>query len=719
MVTPVPEHINFPKEEENVIELWNKLDAFKSSVKQSEGKPRYVFYDGPPFATGLPHYGHILAGTIKDIVPRWAHMSGYHVERRFGWDTHGLPVEFEIDKTLGIRGPDDVYKMGIKAYNNECRKIVMRYSGEWKNIVTRLGRWIDFENDYKTFYPTFMESVWWVFKQLYNKGLVYRGVKVMPYSTACNTPLSNFESGQNYKDVVDPAIVISFPLDEDPKVSLLAWTTTPWTLPSNMSLCVNPELNYVKVEEKSTKNIYIIMEARLSAVFKKPDEYKILSSFKGKTLENKTYKPIFPYFAQYKKKGAFRVLCDGYVTEESGTGVVHQAPYFGEDDHRVGLAYGIIRRDGDIVCPLDASGRFTEPVKDFVGQYVKDADKNIVKNLKAAGRLIRESTTKHSYPFCWRSDTPLIYRAVPSWFVRVEPLSDKLLQCNSETYWVPDFVKEKRFGNWLRDARDWAVSRNRYWGTPIPLWISDDGEEVVCVGSIKELEELSGTKVNDLHREVVDEITIPSALGKGQLKRVTEVFDCWFESGSMPYAQSHYPFENKKVFEDNFPADFIAEGVDQTRGWFYTLLVLSTTLFGKPPFKNVIVNGLVLAADGQKMSKRKKNYPDPIEVVNKYGADALRLYLINSPVVRAENLRFKEEGVKDVLKDVFLPWYNAYRFLTQNIIMFEKETNESYGYDLNKKLQPKNTMDRWILSFTQSLVKFVKSEMKGKSWLNI
>lgn len=637
------------------------------------------------------------------------------MERRFGWDCHGLPIEYEIDKTLGIKGPDDVRAMGIAAYNSECRKIVSRYADEWRKQVARLGRWIDFDNDYKTMYPWFMESVWWVFKQLYVKSLVYRGVKVMPFSTQCNTPLSNFESGQNYKEVVDPAVVVSFPLCSDQTVSLIAWTTTPWTLPSNLALCVNPTSDYIKVECAKTSKKYILMEARLSVLFKKPTEYKVIARLKGKELEGEHYVPLFDYFVdKMKPNGAFRVLTDGYVTEESGTGVVHQAPYFGEDDHRVCLAAKIIFKDGDIVCPVDESGRFTREVTHFAGQYVKDADKEIIKHLKKQERLVSSSTTKHNYPFCWRSDTPLIYKAVPSWFVKVEQASQKLLKNNADTYWVPDFVKEKRFGNWLKDARDWAISRNRYWGTPIPLWISDDGEEIICVGSIQELEELSGQKITDLHREFIDQIEIPSKMGKGTLKRVSEVFDCWFESGSMPYAQNHYPFENKAAFEKNFPADFIAEGIDQTRGWFYTLLVLSTLLFDRAPFKNLIVNGMVLAADGQKMSKRKKNYPDPILVVDQYGADALRLYLVNSPVVRAENLRFKEDGVRDILKDCFLPWYNAYRFLIQNIEVYSKDTNEQFKLYSLKRLAPENYMDKWILSFTQSLVKFVKAEMKGK-----
>ncbi|XP_054866468.1 LOW QUALITY PROTEIN: isoleucine--tRNA ligase, cytoplasmic [Amphiprion ocellaris] len=711
MVEPVPESISFPSEEETILKLWQEKDCFQECLKQSKNRPRYTFYDGPPFATGLPHYGHILAGTIKDIVTRFAHQSGFHVDRRFGWDCHGLPVEYEIDKTLGIKGPEDVAKMGIAEYNKQCRNIVMRYSNEWETSVMRMGRWIDFKSDYKTLYPWFMETVWWVFKQLYDKGLVYRGVKVMPFSTACNTPLSNFESHQNYKDVQDPSVIVNFPLVESEDVSLIAWTTTPWTLPSNLALCVNPEFLYVKVKDNTTDKTYIMMEARLGALFKSESEYTLLDKFPGKMLKGKKYKPLFTYFAKCEEKGAFQVVMDNYVKEEEGTGVVHQAPYFGADDYRVCTEYNIIQRDQVPICPVDASGCFTSEVTDFAGQYVKDADKNIIKWLKEKGRLVNASSFKHSYPFCWRSDTPLIYKAVPSWFVRVEHMVEKLLDNNAKCYWVPEFVREKRFGNWLRDARDWAISRNRYWGTPIPLWVSDDFEEVVCVGSVAELEELTGVKVTDLHRESIDSLTIPSRCGKGSLRRITEVFDCWFESGSMPYAQVHYPFENRKEFEDTFPADFIAEGIDQTRGWFYTLLVLSTALFGKPPFKNVIVNGLVLASDGQKMSKRKKNYPDPGLIVQSYGADALRLYLINSPVVRAENLRFKEEGVRDVLKDVFLPWYNAYRFLVQNVQRLQKEDEIQFLYNESTAKQSDNIMDKWIQSFTQSLIQFFKAEM--------
>ncbi|ESO01625.1 hypothetical protein HELRODRAFT_81400, partial [Helobdella robusta] len=716
MQPEIPENISFPTIEEEVLAFWKKVKAFETSYELSKGRPRYTFYDGPPFATGLPHYGHILAGTVKDIVTRWAHQSGYQVERRFGWDCHGLPVEYEIDKQLGIKSPKDVLDLGIDKYNAECRKIVMRYASEWEEIVTRLGRWIDFKNDYKTMYPWFMESIWWVFKQLYDKGLVYKGFKVMPFSTACNTPLSNFESGQNYKDVDDPSVVVGFPLLDDPSVEFVAWTTTPWTLPSNMALCVNPELTYVKVKDLKLARTYIMMEDRLCQLFHKPEDYEIVERFPGAKLEGIEYTPLFDYFVEMKKNGAFKVLVDGYVSNESGTGIVHQAPYFGEDDYRISLRYNIINKDMNPICPIDMSGRFVEPVSHFIGQYVKEADKNIIKHLKEHHRLIQSQTHNHSYPFCWRlSDTPLIYRAVPSWFVRVEEFNEKLLQSNSASYWVPDFVKEKRFGNWLRDARDWAISRNRYWGTPIPIWMSDDGEEVVVVGSINELKMYTGkAEITDLHRENIDHLTIPSKRpNQPPLHRVPEVFDCWFESGSMPYAASHYPFEGKKEFDESFPGDFIAEGIDQTRGWFYTLLVLGTALFSKAPFKNLICHGLVLAADGEKMSKRKQNYPDPMHVVANYGADAIRLYLINSPVVRADNLRFKEAGVRDVLKDVFLPWYNAFKFLLQNIERLQREEGVVFEYHHSDDIEQENYMDRWIMSFTQSLIKFVHQEMKA------
>ena len=599
----------------------------------------FTFYDGPPFATGLPHYGHILAGTIKDTVTRYACMSGKSVERRAGWDCHGLPVEYEIDQTLNITHRDQVLEMGIDKYNETCRSIVTRYTKEWEETVTRLGRWIDFENDYKTMDPTFMESVWWVFAQLYDKQLVYQGYKVMPYSTACGTPLSNFEAGLNYKDVRDPAVVVSFPIVGDEEVSFVAWTTTPWTLPSNLALCVHPDMEYIKILDKTSNKKFILAKSRLSQLFPimnntkkwKPtmaaELYEIQEAMVGKDLVGKTYTPLFDYYAKTPEaKNYYRVLSDTYVTEDAGTGIVHQAPAFGEDDYRVCMAHEVIFKGADLPCPVDANGLFTDPVGEPVkGMHVKQADDTLLKMIKEAGRLVQKDNLDHSYPFCWRSDTPLIYKAVPSWFVKVEEIRDRLVANNKLTYWVPTSVGEGRFHSWLADARDWAVSRNRFWGTPIPIWTNKDMSEVVCISSIDQLAELSGVRVEDLHRETVDKVTIPSKKNPGTtLERVEEVFDCWFESGSMPYAQQHYPFENRRELEDNFPADFIAEGIDQTRGWFYTLLVLSTSLFGKPPFKNLIVNGLVLASDGQKMSKRKKNYPDPMEVVSKYGADALR-----------------------------------------------------------------------------------------------
>lgn len=719
MLETVQEKINFPEEEEKILKFWNEINAFVEAQKLSKGRPAYSFYDGPPFATGLPHYGHILAGTIKDIVTRYAYQNGFHVERRFGWDCHGLPVEYEIDKRNGFKGPEDIEKLGVANYNKLCRDIVMQYSQQWEFIVNRIGRWIDFRNDYKTMYPSFMESVWWAFSELWNKGLVYRGVKVMPYSTACCTPLSNFESGQNYKDVIDPAVVVKFRSVHDPNLYFLAWTTTPWTLPSNLALCVNPSMIYVKLKEQSTDHVYIMMESRIESFLKKDSEtlystrtetYEVIEKFKGETLYGLKYIPLFPYF-QYLTK-CFVVLTDNYVTSESGTGVVHQAPYFGEDDLRICLQYGLVTKDQEPVCPVNSVGHFVAPVTHFEGKYVKDADKDILKHLKNENKIFSVGNVNHKYPFCWRSETPLIYRAIPSWFIRVEHMTKNLLEANDSTYWVPEFVKEKRFANWLRDARDWAISRNRYWGTPIPLWVSEDFKEIVCVGSIAELERLTGTKVTDLHKESVDHLTIPSRNPKNPpLRRVPEVFDCWFESGSMPYAQVHYPFENYNQFHQQFPADFIAEGIDQTRGWFYTLLVVSTALFNKAPFKNLIVNGLVLASDGQKMSKSKKNFPDPMELINKYGADALRLYLIDSPVVRADKLRFREEGVRDVLKSVFLPWYNAYRFFVQNVEIMNSVHKDITLTFHDEKFTPINLMDKWIFSCLQSLNVFVRKEM--------
>lgn len=711
-------HFSFPIEEQKVLAYWREIDAFKTSLRQSkEGNRKpFSFYDGPPFATGLPHYGHLLAGTIKDVVTRHAHSTGHYVDRRFGWDCHGLPVEHEIDKKLKITGKDDVMRMGIKAYNAECRAIVMRYQEEWKAIVERMGRWIDFDGGYKTMNINFMETVWWVFSQLYKKGLVYRGMRVMPYSTGCTTPLSNFEASSDYREVPAPAVTVSFPIIEPSSeigASLLAWTTTPWTLPSNLGLCVHPDFTYINIKDEASGNLYWIHEGLLKTLYKDPKKARFskIKSKKGSELKGWRYEPLYSYFVKQFGERAFRVLNDTYVTSDSGTGIVHQAPAFGDDDHRVAVANGVIDKDEAPPCPIDECGRYTDEVQDYEGVYVKDADKPIQKELKERGRLVVQSTLRHQYPFCWRSGTPLIYKTIPSIFLKVENIQKQLTKNNQATRWVPTSIGEGRFGNWISNARDWNVSRNRYWGTPIPLWVSEDWEEVVCVSSVAELEELSGLKgITDLHREAIDHITIPSRKGNGQLKRVEEVFDCWFESGSMPYAQTHYPFEKKESFEASFPADFVSEGIDQTRGWFYTLLIIGTHLFDKAPWKNLIVSGLILAADGKKMSKSLKNYPDPNLVFEKYGADAVRLYLVNSPVVRADTLRFKEEGVKETLAQVFIPWLNSFRFFLGSVQLLEKDHGVKFVHREHAR-KSENVMDRWILARCQGLIQFVRQEM--------
>ena len=719
MFKPVSNKVQFPRMEEDVLKYWAEAEVFKKSLARNEGKERYKFYDGPPFATGLPHYGHLLAGTIKDIVPRYQTMRGKYVERRFGWDTHGLPIEALAQDALGVSGTPEIKALGVDKFNEQCRSMVLKYVSEWRKTVTRMGRWVDFDHDYKTMNPDFMETIWWVFKQLWNQGRVYRSHRIMPYSWKLSTPLSNFEAGSNYKDVQDPTVTVRTKaltaesaamkdlLAKEPTVYLLIWTTTPWTLPENLMMCAGAAIDYVAVRDVTddAKPVYIMAKARLPHIFKKPEQYEVVAEFKGTELKGTSYEPIFPYFADKKAEGAFRVLNDDYVTTDDGVGIVHIAPAYGEDDFRVCKEAGMLA----MVDPLDASCNFTDQVPEYAGRFCKDCDKDIIKRLKAEGRLVHQATITHSYPFCDRTDTPLIYRAIDAWYVKVEDLHDQLVANNNGVHWTPAYVGDKRFGNWLKDARDWNISRNRFWGSCIPVWVNDtDPEDMICVGSIKELEELSGVKVTDLHKHYVDKIVITKN-GK-TYHRTPEVLDCWFESGSMPYAQQHYMGgadgkPDLETFKDFFPADFIAEGLDQTRGWFYTLMLLGTMLFGKSPYRNVVVNGLVLAEDGKKMSKRLKNYPDPTLMLDTYGADAIRLYMIYSPVVRAENLKFSENGVKQILRDLLIPWWNAYSF-------FVTYANVD-GFHDEEVVVPDspNVLDRWICSSMETLIADVTAAM--------
>lgn len=698
---PVASDASLPKMEEEILAFWDAHDTFAKSLAQTKDGPLYSFYDGPPFATGLPHYGHLLAGTIKDIVPRYWTMRGYHVPRRFGWDTHGLPVEQEINKQLGVATRREVLALGVDTYNEACRGIVKRYTSEWKTTVRRVGRWVDMDNAYFTMDPTFMQSVWWVFKRLWDEGLIYEGYKVVPYSIGISSPLSNFESRLNMREnVQDPSLTIAFSAVGEENLLLLAWTTTPWTLPSNLALAVSRDFAYVRVREEATGKRYILAAARLDAVFPQRAGVHVEAEFPGSELLGMRYEPLFPYFADKAKEGAFKVIHGDHVTLDTGTGIVHTAPAFGEEDYEAGR-----KNQVPIVNPVDDDGQFTAEVPDYVGRRVKDADHDIIARLKREGRVLRHDTISHNYPFCYRTDTPLIYRAVSSWFVRVEAVKDRILAANGTTRWVPETLRDGRFGNWLAEARDWAISRNRFWGTPLPIWRNEDGE-TICVGSIAELEALSGQRVTDLHSHHVDRVEIPSPTGKRPLRRIEPVLDCWFESGSMPYAQQGYPFTNADAFDRVFPADFIAEGIDQTRGWFYTLMVLGAALFDKAPFRNVIVNGIVLNEKGEKMSKRLRNYPEPTAVVDASGADALRLYLIDSPVVRAEDLKFSDKGVRETVRKIVLRWWNAYAF-------FVTYANaEGYTPTGDPSRSP-NVLDRWVRSRLNTLAATVNAEMEA------
>ena len=724
MYKPVNPKADFPKQEEEILKFWKEDDTFKKSVSQREGSEEYVFYDGPPFATGLPHFGHFIPSTIKDIIPRYQTMKGKKVERRFGWDCHGLPVENLIEKELGINSKHEIEAYGVANFNEKCKASVLKYTSEWCQTITRMGRWVDFDHDYKTMNPDYMESIWWVAKSLWDKGLIYEGKYILPYCPRCSTVLSTHELAQGYKEKQDPAVTIRFKVTQAPKAIddadmangktyFLAWTTTPWTLPSNLGLCMGPKIEYVKILDKESGDYYILAKSRLSAYYKNESDYEIIYEKLGSEFLGAKYEPLFPYFEYLKDSakcseethqpcsdGAFRLFNADYVSTEDGTGIVHIAPAFGEEDNKVFAGTGIPN-----VEPMDAECKFTKEVSDYVGRFVKDCDKDIMDRLKKEGKLVKRDTVVPPYPHCWRCGSPLIYRGIGSWFVRVADHHEQLLKANSQIKWQPAHIKEGRFGKWLAGARDWAVSRNRYWGNPIPIWKCDnpDCKNKLCVGSRDELKKLSGIYPEDLHKQFVDKITIPCEKCGGTMHRIPEVFDCWFESGSMPYAQQHYPFENKEYFEKHFPANFISEGLDQTRGWFYTLTVLASHLFDKPAFQNCIVNGLVLASDGRKMSKSLRNYTDPVEAINKFGADALRLFLIHSAVVRADDLRYSDEGVRDVIKNIILPLWNSYSFF---VTYANIDKIQPTGHLFDEKL-PSNPLDAWLLSITQKLVKDV------------
>ena len=725
MYKSVDPKVNFPKLEEEVLAFWEENKTFKKSISRREGREEFVFYDGPPFATGLPHFGHFIPSTIKDIIPRYQTMKGKKVERRFGWDCHGLPIENLIEQELGLNSKTDIEKFGIANFNEACRASVLRYVKEWRQTITRLGRWVDFDNDYRTMESDYMESIWWVVKSLWDKGLIYGGYYNLPYCPRCSTVLSNHELNLGgYKNVHDPAITIRFKVKENggwavgsggyipPATYFLAWTTTPWTLPSNLALTLGPDIDYVLIEDCCSPSAnpagcdhYILAESRLSSYYKSENEYKIIWRKKGEELKGVEYEPLFPYFSWAAKENSFRTYLGDFVSTEDGTGIVHTAPGFGEDDARVLKGTGV-----PVICPIDEECRFTAEVPDYAGLFVKDADAAIMERLKTERKLIKKDQIFHAYPHCWRCDSPLIYRAVGSWFVSVEKIKQDMLEANSQIKWVPGHIKDGRFGKWLEGARDWAISRNRYWGNPIPIWKCPDCGKTICIGSRAELKEYSGVELEDLHKHFVDEISIPcsrvpgnSASGgsdancQGTMVRIPEVLDCWFESGAMTYAQNHYPFENKEFFESHFPADFISESLDQTRGWFYTLVVLAAALFKRPAFKNCIVSGIVLASDGRKMSKNLKNYTDPMDVINTYGSDAVRLFLVYSPLIKAEDLRYSDEGVKDILKSIILPLWSAYGF-------FVTYANIDSINPAAAPENPSNPLDKWILSVAEGLV---------------
>ncbi|PIZ00572.1 isoleucine--tRNA ligase [bacterium (Candidatus Howlettbacteria) CG_4_10_14_0_8_um_filter_40_9] len=699
---------NFPELEKNILKFWKNKNIFKKSVEARPLDNTFSFYDGPPFATGTAHYGHLLAGTMKDVIPRFKTMQGYRVERVWGWDTHGLPIENIVEQELDFKSKTQIKEYGIDKFNEKCETKVLGYAEEWKKIVEMTGRWVDMENAYLTMDKEYMESVWWVFKSLWDKKLIYEGHKVMPYCPRCATSLSNFELGLGYKDKRDKAITVKFELEEEQGTYVLAWTTTPWTLPGNLALAVNSKIDYVKV--KKDNEFYILAKDRLA------DYAEELGSdteeeIKGKALIGKKYKPIFNFYqpkadpprADKNPKKAFEIVSGDFVSTESGTGVVHIAPAFGENDYLVAKENGI-----DFFMPVDDLGNFDVDVPDYAGKSVIELETNeqIIKDLEKEGKVVKGENLVHSYPHCWRCDTPLIYRAVTSFFVDVKKNRDRILNNNKKIHWVPENIGKGRFQNMLEGAPDWNISRQRFWGTPLPVWKCEKCDKAQVFGSIAELEEnLGNKKVTNLHLHKIQDLEISCDCG-GKARLLGDVLDCWFESGSMPYASIHYPFENKEKFERDFPADFIAEGIDQTRGWFNSLLILSSNIFSKESFRNVIVNGTVLAENGQKMSKRLKNYPDPLEMVHKFGADAMRFYLMDSPAVRAEDLRFSEKGVDEVVKKIVITLWNTYSFFVTYASIDEFEPKKSIE-------KPKNKMDHWVLSELNSTVKNVTESLEN------
>ncbi len=698
----VPTKVDFPTLEKKILKLWEEDRLFEKSVASRPASKDFSFYDGPPFASGLPHYGSLLPTIIKDVVPRYWTMRGFRVERRFGWDCHGLPVENEAEQQLGLKSRRDILDYGVAEFNEFCRSLVLRYTREWQEVIRRAGRWVDWSNQYRTMDAEFMESVWWVFKSLWDKGLIYEGYKSLAYCPRCATPLSNFEVNQGYRETQDASITVRFKVREEENTSILAWTTTPWTLPSNTGLAIGRDIQYVRVTLRSGEKLIVARELREQVFRQHQEEITRVEDQPAEALLGLTYEPLFDYFSAQREHGAFRVVVADFVSTENGSGIVHIAPGFGEDDYLLGQREGL-----PALCPIDEDCCFTAEVGDYQGRFVKDTDHHIVGRLFAGGQLFTESSIVHSYPFCWRCESPLIYRAVSTWFVKVEAIKERMLSANQEIWWVPEHIKNGRFGMWLEGARDWAISRNRYWGTPLPIWRNEESGETVCIGSRAELEARCKHPVEDLHKHLIDAIEIPASKGQGTLKRIPEVLDCWFESGSMPYAQTHYPFENRDHFDRNFPADFISEGLDQTRGWFYTLTILAAALFDKPAFKNCIVSGMLLAEDGRKMSKRLKNYPEPTAMMGVYGADALRLYLLNSAALKAEEMRLTENGIKESLRSVIIPLWNAYSFFVTyaNIDQWTPPRGEVVA--------PVHRLDRWIVSELQSLIHVINVEMEA------